>query len=251
MAWTSHWSTAASGPPVRWDNCGTHLYSCYGDMRLPNLELGGAGARKWPAALPRQGCSSCYGVLVSPTFPPSYSNFPDAPGLGTGGSGSRKGSRVASLCPAAVLKLCLPASKDPAWPGTTAKEGRPAPPPRGALPSPSTDPAPLATTVHREHCALCPVPGVRWGAVQVSLCPAPPPLPAGGPSFCKIQPQSLGNDTSIMARPPVGRASGAPNGVDTSGCGPCPTPGSTQYAPRAAGRRGRGAPCAQPRPGTG
>lgn len=27
-----------------------------------------------------------------PTLPPSYSNFPDAPGLGTAGSGSRKGA---------------------------------------------------------------------------------------------------------------------------------------------------------------
>lgn len=152
------------------------------------------------------------------------------------GSGQWRQEGGPSLHLAAVLKLCLPASKDPAWPGTTVKEGRPAPPPGGALPSPSTDPAPSATTAHRGHCALCPVLGVRWGAAQVSLCPAPPPLPAGGPSFSKIQPQSLGTDTSSTARPSVGRGSGAPVGVDTSaaGCAPCRSPPNMPAVPPAA-----------------
>lgn len=105
---------------------------------------------------------------------------------------------------------CLPVSKAPARLVTTVRGALPAPLPGETLPSPSTDPAPTATTAHRGLSTPCPAPWGQRGAPQVSTCPvSPPPLMAVGPSSFPC-----GVDTNSTIGAGVVRVSGAPTGVD-------------------------------------
>ena len=113
---------------------------------------------EWPALTKN---TSCLGILCFSDFPSSYFNFHDSLGLGDSRQGAEDGkigaSSGASNCPKSP---CSSTSKGPAWLGTTVRGGQPAPLLGETQPSPSTDPAPSATTARKEHCTLCLVP---WG----------------------------------------------------------------------------------------
>lgn len=163
---TRHWSPGASASPAIGDDNSTHPHSCSG--KCGPHKSGAENSTQCPGSAPScsLGLALAPHSMLRPRVPWLLQRFLPtlismSPGLGQQAGSTRgrdRGSHCAGSCPKIRY---LPTSKDPAWPVTTVEGVRPAPLPGETLPSPSMDPAPLATTAHKELCTLCPVPRGR------------------------------------------------------------------------------------------